>query len=170
MQVGSTWVVQDLSGTLWRIGSDFSSGPPTPEKLATGHSGAINGLAVSPKHHFAVTAGEDGSVRCWDYVDKKELYHTAYGFAATSVTFAPESVDSETHTIAVGFEDGVVRILLRTADSFKRLHVLKPHNDRITNLAYSSDGRYLVTGSDDNKVFILCVNTDESSADGKSYT
>jgi hypothetical protein len=62
-------LVQDGSGGLWKF---F---PETEEvtKVVTGHAGKVVGLDTSPVDHFVATAGDDGSVRCWDYVDRTIL-------------------------------------------------------------------------------------------------
>lgn len=48
-------------------------------KLFDFHSGKITSMDTSPIDHFAVTGGEDGTVRCWDYITKKEVFKMSWG-------------------------------------------------------------------------------------------
>ncbi len=137
--------------------------------VRSGHAGRINGVAASPRDHFAATAGADCTVRCWDYVDRKQLYSAKFETPATCVTWAPLSVDAAGRSIAVGYADGVMRVLLRAAGEWKRLHVFKPHNARITAIDYSPDGGSLATGGEDNIVFLLTVARDDGTPDGSDY-
>ena len=171
VQMPEGLVVQDSNGALYRIPTD--SGAPgvdvTPETLVAGHAGAITGVATSPVDHFAVTCGLDGTVRGWDYVDQKQVAKASFNAGATALTWAPTEVDREGRTVAVGFDDGVVRVLLRGAESFPLLHVFKPHSGRVNCVSYSRSGAHLVTGGQDGTVFFLRVTEGDGTADGKEY-
>ena len=119
------------------------------------HSGSINGVVASPTDHFAATAGEDGTVRCWDYVDRMCLYESKFPTAATCIDWAPTTLDSEARTVAIGFASGVVRILYRAQREWKILSVMKPHDGQINNVKYSKDGQTIATCGNDGRVFFL---------------
>ena len=76
-------------------------------RLASFHSGQVVGLDVSPTDHFAASAGADGTVRCWDYVDKKPLYSRTFAQPCTLLSWAPVAIDPQARTVLVGFADGV---------------------------------------------------------------
>jgi len=40
--------------------------------------GKLSGLAVSPVQNCAITAGDDGYVRVWDYVNHREFYQRQF--------------------------------------------------------------------------------------------
>ena len=163
------------------------------------HAGAISGLDVSPVDHFAATIGEDGTVRCWDYVDKiqiisrefKELpvetnitktneatlaYHEheeeekqALPVPGTVLIWTPLNVSPNGKSVSTGFANGVIRILVRGKSEWKIAHVLKPHNSAVKCMAYSPDGRCLVTVGDDKKLWFIKIEQNFSSIDGVSY-
>ena len=123
------------------------------------HSGNIVGLITSPVSHHMVTAGEDGSVRVYNYTQDttRSLFEVSFPEPATILTGFPRDVDPAGRVCVVGFEDGVVRVLLRCMDGFKTLYVGKPHKDAITSAQVSPDGTYCVTGSRDKTLFFFSV-------------
>lgn len=89
------WIAQDGGGSLLRI--DFKG--PQAEASGTGfavspiasyHAGRIAGVKCSPKGHFAVTAGADGTVRVFDYIEKKNLLTKNFSTPASCIAYAPE--------------------------------------------------------------------------------
>ena len=107
------------------------------------------------------TSGTDGTVRCWDYIARKQLFVSSYTNAATCLTWAPLTLDPQARTIIVGFTDGVVRALYRAETAWLRIQSFKPHNGPVNASAVSSDGKVLATGGHDGLVFFMrCVEFD----------
>ena len=119
------------------------------------HAGAVCALAVSPIDHFAATAGADGTVRCWDYVARRQLFMTTHQQSATSLCWVPASLDPQCRTIVVGFADGVIRVLYRASTQWLRVQCFKPHNGSVTSIVVSPDGKLLVTGCSRGVVFFV---------------
>ena len=151
------WLVQDEAGGITKVALDESGRPGASRRLAGFHAGPINGLEVSRVSDHAVTVGQDGTVRVFAYVEKREVYAARFNAPATSLALAPARVDEESRVHVVGFEDGVVRVLLRCADRWKLLDCVKPHNKRVTCALYAPKGAFLATGSHDGKVFFFSV-------------
>ncbi|RHZ17826.1 hypothetical protein DYB37_005827 [Aphanomyces astaci] len=105
------YLIQDGNGMLHRLDIDTKQ----LTHLAEGHAGAITGLATSPVEHIAATCGSDGTVRCWNYAATSStcMYIQHFNAPATALNFAPPAHDATGRTIAVAFQDGVVRILDR---------------------------------------------------------
>jgi WD40 repeat protein len=89
-------LVVDAHGGIWRMnltetftatknrgggdnGYNLEVTSEAATKLFDFHSGAITAMDTSPVDHFAVTGGIDGTVRCWDYVARKELFKLTWG-------------------------------------------------------------------------------------------
>ena len=151
------WLVQDANGGIVRVavGEDGEIGEST--RLTSFHGGSINGMDVSAVSDHAVTAGSDGTVRLWAYAEKREVYRHKFCAGCTFVQMAPAYVDGSQRTIVAGFDDGVVRILLRCSDGFKVIDCFKPHSKKVTVVRFSPDGNVLATGSSDGTVFFLAA-------------
>lgn len=67
------------------------------------------------------------------------------------------SLDSDQITLAVGFGDGVVRLLKELKDGLQLLHVFKPHTLPISTMSFTQDGDTLATGSQDGTVFFMSI-------------
>ncbi len=64
------WLVQDAKGRLWQLNCEDL----TSKILLNYHSGEIKDFALSDAYNMAVTVGEDGMVKVWDYSRKQEYY------------------------------------------------------------------------------------------------
>ena len=153
------WLVQDAQGSLYKLGAETKEARP----LLGFHAGAVYGVDTCPTSHSAVTCGQDGSVRLWDYVGKALLYSRRFGAAATCVTWAGQSLDKQARTIAAGFADGVLRVFKRAKDDLVLQVAVKPHASRISCLGYAPDAANIATGGDDGCVFFVAVDAATSS-------
>lgn len=151
------WLVQDEGGGITKVALDESGRPGESRRLVGFHAGPINGLEVSRVSDHAVTVGQDGTVRVFAYVEKREVYAARFNAPATSLALAPARVDEESRVHVVGFDDGIVRVLLRCADRWKLLDCVKPHDERVTCALYAPKGAFLATGSHDGRVFFFSV-------------
>ncbi|KAG1684251.1 hypothetical protein DVH05_015278 [Phytophthora capsici] len=140
-------------------------------------TGRTTGIVCSPYEHLAVTCGEDGSVRAWDYVSRTCLMSvfpeqsfadqdsSAALSAATAIVWVPNTVAvindilPASRQVAVGFDDGLVRVLLMDVDhrAWVRVNAFKPHSKRVTCMAYSHSGSVFVSASTDNTFFLFQV-------------
>ncbi|GFN89806.1 WD repeat-containing protein 52, partial [Plakobranchus ocellatus] len=165
------WYAQDANGGIWKLDLSFSHTSQAPEKLFTFHAGQISGCVTSPLTHLAVSAGLDKTVRVFDYVQMKQLAEAKFSAGATTIQWVPLTVDSKGSSVAVGYEDGVVRALNMTkleGDHSRRTdkqeaeivlkQAFKPHNGRVTAMAFDGKGEILATGSADGTVFFLFVS------------
>eukprot|EP00727_Mastigamoeba_balamuthi_P005313 m51a1_g14780 hypothetical protein (1397) ;mRNA; r:446353-450955 len=112
--------------------------------LAQGHSvGETWGLAVHPRDHVCVTAGEDNTLRVWD-MDKRRM--TALRILPAQCFSAAYSPDGS--HIAVGYKNGGVVVL--QAGTLEEVKSWKSRKEAIGELKYSPNGRLLAVGSHDN--------------------
>eukprot|EP00741_Cyanophora_paradoxa_P024460 tig00022075_g23617.t1 len=147
------WVVQNAGGSILQV--DFTG--QSKKEILSFHAGAISALDVSPVANVAASTGDDGTVRLFNFVDKHCIYTQQFNASGTSLVWVPKSVDVEGKTIAVGFKDGVVRVLETGETGFRLKRAFKPHSSAVLCLAFSGNGRRLVTGAADGTVFFLSV-------------
>eukprot|EP01038_Epipyxis_sp_PR26KG_P009306 gene9306-12538_t len=136
--------------------------------ISSFHSSAITGLDTCPIDYLAATCSTDGSVRCVNYIKRKEIANRQFSTAATCLKWLPISLDQTSKMIFVGFADGVVRVMgLGIGNDGKmtylRKMVYKPHNAAVYDVAFSEDGKWLATCGKDGIIFFFqCVPIIES--------
>ncbi|KAK6486478.1 cilia- and flagella-associated protein 44-like [Huso huso] len=166
------WFAQDANGGIWKLDLSFSNITQDPECLFSFHSGKIQGMDVSLTTHLMATTALDRSVKIFDFIAKKDLTDIRFKQGGTTLTWAPRVVNPKGGLIAVGFDDGVVRILevyspkgltlvagrTNIGDAEIRLkQAFKPHTAPVTAIAYERNGEMMATGSSDNTVFFFTV-------------
>uniref|UniRef100_A0A8D2P3E6 Uncharacterized protein n=1 Tax=Zosterops lateralis melanops TaxID=1220523 RepID=A0A8D2P3E6_ZOSLA len=142
-----------------------------PECVCTFHSGGIEAVGVSPFTHLMATTALDRSVRIYDFGSNTQLRVIKFKQGGTALTWAPAVVNPEGGQIAVGFEDGVVRIIevydpkllphqeeeAHEIVEINLKQVFKPHGAAVTALAYEPKGDVFATGSKDKTVFFFAI-------------
>ncbi|KYO22379.1 cilia- and flagella-associated protein 44 isoform A [Alligator mississippiensis] len=166
------WYAQDSNGAIWKLDLTFSNVTHDPECLFTFHSGKIEAMDVSPVTYLMATTALDRSVRIYDFISNCLLTEIKFKQGGTALTWAPRVVNPKGGLIAVGFEDGVVRIIeiydpqgltifagrMNIKKAEMRLkQAFKPHTAVVTALAYERNGEVLATGSKDKTVFFFAV-------------
>ena len=154
------WLVQDQGGSLLK----YSLQDRSTTKLLEFHSNSITAMATLPSSHHALTAGADGTVNLYDIRKRKVVIRSSFNTGATSMLVLGPKADPTGRTVIVGFEDGVVRVLLRCQDTWKLIGAFKPHKKPITCLAASVDGKQLATVSQDSTVFFFTNTADRRFA------
>eukprot|EP00501_MAST-03F_sp_TOSAG23-6_P002108 GSMAST32.ASY1.ANO1.2203.1 assembled CDS len=155
----SHWIIQDGGGGLWRLNVPDDKIPRSAKDvksicLQRFHGKGINCMDASPVDHFAVTCGKDGAVQCWDYGENGKEESTKSSkkvMNGTVVHWAPNTVDSNGRTVVVGFENGVVRMLLRGKSEWKLSHAMRPHSTAVTLIQFSNKGGVLATAAAEEK-------------------
>ncbi|KFQ82177.1 WD repeat-containing protein 52, partial [Phaethon lepturus] len=166
------WYAQDTNGAIWKLDLTFSNMTHDPECMYTFHSGRIEAMSVSPITYLMATTALDRSVRIYDFISNSQLSEIKFKQGGTALTWAPRVVNPKGGLIAVGFEDGVVRIIevydpkglpvlagqTNTENAKINLkQAFKPHASAVTALAYERNGDVFATGSKDKTVFFFAV-------------
>lgn len=146
----------DATARIW----DVKAGPPL--RTLAGHTEAVVGLAFSPDGSLIATGSDDSSVRIWRVSDGALLRTLPVGNHVYSVAFSPDGRWLATagrsrsapatfwHQVSSGRWDGEsqgVRVWRVTDGTLAA--TLAGHTDDVWAVAFSHDGRWLATSSED---------------------
>ncbi|HKN51406.1 MAG TPA: WD40 repeat domain-containing protein, partial [Amycolatopsis sp.] len=137
----------DRSIMLWDLSKP---GKPT---IMAGHGGPVTWVAFNADGTRLASASQDGTARVWDAATGRQLDKLAgHDRIVRSVAFSPDDV------VATAGEDGTGRLWQPTDhDHYRQVAVLQAHAGPVVSIAFSRDGRQLVTGSDDNTAVLWGV-------------
>jgi WD40 repeat protein/tRNA A-37 threonylcarbamoyl transferase component Bud32 len=117
-----------------------------------GHTGRVNCVAFSPDTKRLASAGQDHTVRIWDTKTGQEI-RTLKGHTnpVNRVVFSP---DGKRILSASGVEPRFVaakicELKIWEVETGKEIHTLKGHADSIWNIAFSLDGKRILSASSD---------------------
>jgi WD40 repeat protein len=145
----------DATARLWDVGSG------RPFKTLTGHSQAIVGLDFSPDGKLLATGADDSTIRFWRAADGAPLRVIGNGLHVDKVAFSPNgrwlasgghargAIGTLWHQLTGGGSNGDSVRLWRVSDG--ALVAGLPHPDDVIYVAFSPDGRWLVTSGEDSR-------------------
>lgn len=114
----------------------------------TEHSSAVTGSAYSRRGNVLFTSSLDGSVRAWDML----RYRNFRTFTAPQrLSFACLAVDPAAEVVCAGSHDSF-DIYLWSVQTGALLDQLSGHEGPVSTLAFTPDGRLLISGSWDRTI------------------
>ncbi len=137
-------------GTIWLWSVDNQN--TQPEKI-TAHNGLIRAMVFSPNGQWLATAGDDRITRLWAVNDLTADPIEMKGHISNifSLAFSPNGLylatSGEDRTVHVWNVSEVLNAAKTEASPIPT--VLRGHDAAIKTLAFSPNGRWLLTGSDD---------------------
>jgi WD40 repeat protein len=117
---------------------DLANGAP---QFLPGHSGSVEGVAVTPDGRRAVSGASDGTLKVWD-LESGQALQTLIGHAksVTSVAVTPDGQ----HAIS-GSYDNTLKVW--DLESGQLLKTLEGHTDPVMTVTVTPDGGRAVSGS-----------------------
>ena len=124
-------------------------------RVLTNHTEAVRCLAFSPDRQWLASGSDDLTARVWLTETGRESIPPLQGHlqAVTSLAFSPDGQRLATASGGSHFHEVVSRdfhVRLWDARSGHQLLSLTPHTNTVHAVAFSPDGRQLLTGSFDN--------------------
>lgn len=112
------------------------------------HDATITCLCFNANGNLLLSAGQDQKILLWDVANQKVLYQIRQeADLPTSVAFC-----SSKAIFACGFNNG--QILIYQIQDCLIINTLISHCDRVTSLAFSPNGQFLVSVSSDRSVIL----------------
>lgn len=122
------------------------------EAASTRHTAAVTGIAVDAVNCYTMSGSLDGTVKFWSFGDGALIKQIDLGTPITSMTIAKES-----SLLAVVTDDFVIHVF--DIDTQVCVRRLNGHTANITDLCFSSDGRWIVSASGDATVRVWDLPT-----------
>jgi WD40 repeat protein/serine/threonine protein kinase/two-component SAPR family response regulator len=132
-----------------------------------GHSAFVHELALSPDGQLLLSASDDRKVVLWDMASGQPRFtYTHPTDAITAVAFSPDGVRFAagigTTRYVADFDTTSARdtrILLWDTATGNEVGQLVGHTGPVTTVAFSADGRYLLSGGFDSAVYLWEVSS-----------
>jgi microtubule-associated protein-like 6 len=156
----NTITVGTRGGEIYELssinGADLHGGP-----IATSHCvNEVWGLAVHPNKPVFATAGDDKTIRVWNYDNHEQTDLLKLDTPCRAITYSPDG-----NNIAIGLggrvghgrnkKDGVFMVL--DSNDLKTIHEGRDTREWITDARYTPDGHTLAMASRDNSVYFYDV-------------
>ncbi|KAG9293369.1 hypothetical protein G9A89_007615 [Geosiphon pyriformis] len=109
------------------------------------HSRSITGLACDPLNRYLISSSLDGTVKIWD-IQTATLTNTI--IIASPITNLQLKTDS--NLLAIVSDDLCIRVI--DVETYKIIREFWGHRNRITDITYNSDGRWIVSSSLDSTI------------------
>ncbi len=129
------------------IGGAYLFSQDKPEiVIQSGHTNAVNSVAISADGKYIVSGSWDNTVRLWDLATGKEIRR----FEGHTSIVNSVAISADGKYIVSGSGDNTVRLWdMATGKEIRRF---AGHTESVYSVVISADGKYIVSGSGDNTV------------------
>lgn len=109
------------------------------------HTKAVSGITSDSLNKIMISTSFDGTVKFWDFHRGSIITTIEIGVGITAIRYHQES-----DLLALSCDDFSIRVL--DIETRKVVRELWGHSNRVTSMAFSDDGRWLVTASLDSTI------------------
>lgn len=109
------------------------------------HSGCVRGVAMDSLNQQVISAGADCNLKFWNFKARKLLHTMTFEAPITQILLHRES-----SLLAVCLDDFEIHVV--DIDMRRVVRIFRGHTNRITDMAFSPDSRWLITASMDSSV------------------
>jgi hypothetical protein len=114
-------------------------------RTLTGHGADADSVSFSPDSKVIAAGGWDASIRIWNTATG-QYQSTISGFFGGAAPYSPDG-----KTIAGGSDNNAI---IWNATTGQILQIHSGHTDKVQTVAFSTDGKWLVSGGKDNSVYV----------------
>lgn len=144
--------------TLLQSTTGYGQDKPILMLETGGHQAIIKSLAFTPDGKYLISAGDDKVIRIWDWQAQKTVrtIRSEVGVGDEGKIYSL-ALSTDGRYLAVGgyIEGDVIRLYDVANGTLEAL--LKGHDDVVHSLAFSLDGKHLISGSADQTAIIWDV-------------
>ena len=153
LETDDSWCKKS-SARVWEVNTGT-------EVTRMSHDDYLSAVAFSPDGKFVVSSDWDGVARVWEVNTGSEVARTIHDVGVYAVAFSPDGK----YVVSGGCDEwggtmdctpGTVRIWEATTGK-EIAHMI--HDGSVTSVAFSPDGKYVVSGSEDSTARVWEVNT-----------
>nr|ATG70826.1 WD-40 repeat family protein [Callitropsis vietnamensis] len=136
----------------FNLQSGFSRGSyiDIGEEEPCGHHGAVVGLACEAMNALLISGGYNGDIKIWDFKGRELKFRWEVGAPLVKIVY-----HAGNGLLATAADDMILRLYDVTAVRIVRKFV--GHMDRVTDLCFSEDGKWLLSSSMDGTIRIWDV-------------
>jgi WD40 repeat protein/tRNA A-37 threonylcarbamoyl transferase component Bud32 len=128
----------------------FDTASGQEKLLLKGHQDRIRDVTFRPDGRVLATVSDDHAARLWDVANGSLLHDLTLNNEQDALAFSPDG-----QTLATACRDGKIHLWDAFTGAERRVLTLGPAGGSIMSIAYTPDGRHLVTGNYNGTIYVL---------------